>query len=525
MLSSSIKNMLKRMGGSEDKLHKAQNVMTYKQLLNKHKFDLIICSYMGQRKILGPKYHYLYQQSLAFSNHCCFMVISNSGDIDQLRGAEELEPDNILQHPFNFNELKDLVARSLVKRSVLAMVHKELDAGRYDEAIELCNSQAKRKGIEWLDCHKVVVDCYIRQNKHESAILLLEKLSRQMKHRWPLVKLISLYDELGNDLKALEHAHEYELLGYPDDPIVSQVTARHSLINSHLDNAVKVMVKLSIRYPHIVHLTIKCVMLCIMQSDYRKANMFLSKIDYDSVLDDEELIFIEELRLFVEALTAIKYQNRMNPASLKTGLRAILAVGENDSIDSHKFSKVLYQLVLQLNGFNPVCSPKRLDTLYTQTKLEHRKFVLLAVALHIGCLDIAEGWIEELRQANKSKKDIAMTISCFILDQAQVILQSKKRVISEASQQATLGDVVGSLAIKAKEAPYYISHHSQFINAMLKFKSADYTNLELLKEQFPISVGIVIANLLKQDPLHPKVDQIQQAKRVVQRRLHTPATA
>ncbi|MDN3684404.1 hypothetical protein QW180_15360 [Vibrio sinaloensis] len=78
---------------------------------------------------------------------------------------------------------------------------------------------------------------------------------------------------------------------------------------------------------------------------------------------------------------------------------------------------------------------------------------------------------------------------------------------------------------KRKEAPYFISHHSHFINAMLKFNVVDNSNIELLKEQFAVSVAIVIANLVKQDPMHPKVSKIQQAKRIVQERLQKRATA
>ena len=128
-------------------------------------------------------------------------------------------------------------------------MHKKLEIGLYDDAIEICNRQSKRKGIEWLDFHKVVVDCYVKQNKYDSALLVLKQLSRQVKHRWPLVKQISLHDEMGNEVEALALAHEYELLGYPDDPLVSQITARHSLLDCDLDKAVRVMIKLSIRYP------------------------------------------------------------------------------------------------------------------------------------------------------------------------------------------------------------------------------------------------------------------------------------
>ncbi|MDN3684403.1 hypothetical protein QW180_15355 [Vibrio sinaloensis] len=54
------------------------------------------------------------------------------------------------------------------------------------------------------------------------------------------------------------------------------------------------------------------------------------------------------------------------------------------------YQRAFYNLLLQVSQDNPVCSPKRLEGLYRQTQLPHRKFILLAVALHIGCLDLAE---------------------------------------------------------------------------------------------------------------------------------------
>lgn len=525
MLSSSIKNMLKKMGGVENKLHKAQNVMTYKKLLKEFEFDLIICSYASKTKIVGPKYHYLYQQSAAFSPTCTFVIIANSSDEQHVRGAEELEPDCVVHHPFNFNQFKQYIATALVKRGVLAQVDSYIQQGQFNQAIELCNAQSKCKEINWLDFQKVVVDCYIKQNKYESAFLLLRQLCRTAHHRWPFVKMIALHCELGNENKAVELAHEYELLGYPDDPTVSQITAYHSLKDCDLNKAVRVMVKLSIRYPHIVHLTLKCAMLCTVLEDFRKASMFLAKVDYDSILGDDELILIEELKLFLDACMAFKSSNKLDPVAIKSALRAILTVQESEAIDDHKLSKGFYQLFTQVNSFNPVCSPKRLEVLYHQTKHEHRKFMLLAIALNIGCLDLAKGWLKELRQLNQNKKDIASAIGCIVLDRAEEALQQKLRAMNEAKEKASLGSIVDSLAIKAKLAPYFINHHSHFINAMLTYQVVESSDLDLLKEQFPISVGIVIANLLKQDPLHPKVSQIQKAKRIIQKRLQSPVPA
>ncbi|EGA69695.1 response regulator receiver:tetratricopeptide TPR_4 [Vibrio sinaloensis DSM 21326] len=525
MLSASIKNMLKKMGGVEDKLHKAQNVMTFKQLVNQYRFDLIICSYMSKNKVVGPKYHYLYQQSRAHSHSCCFVVIANGDDEQQIIGAENLEPDEILEQPFNYNQFKQFIVNSLYKRSVLKTVHCHLDHGRFDEAIEVCNIQLSQQGSEWLELPKVVVDCYVRQEQYQAAIALLQKLTRQVKHRWPLVRLISLHYELGNGEEALVYAHEYESMGYPQDPMISQITAHQSLLGADLESAIVNMTTLSIRNPHIAHLKLKCAWLSLAQGHVKKALTFVARIDAVSAIDEQEWIHAQEMRLLLEVALAKKAQSKITASTFKSVLNLSLCIHESELVDSHELSKSFYNLLLQVSQDNPVCSPKRLEGLYRQTQLPHRKFILLAVALHIGCLDLAEFWLTDLKQKNSSHNDIVAAIHTLVLQRAQCVFDEKQSAMRSASEKASLGSVVDSLAIKAKEAPYFISHHSHFINAMLKFNVVDNSNIELLKEQFAVSVAIVIANLVKQDPMHPKVSKIRQAKRIVQERLQKRATA
>lgn len=519
MLCSSIKNMLKKMGGAEDKVYKAQNVVTYRQLINQYAFDVIICSYMSKKRIVGAKYFFLYQQSRSFSRDCSFVMIANSSDEAQLKEVQELEPDNILGHPFNYLQLKQTVSVSLLKRDILTAVHKHLVLGYFESVMKICDAQLKRKGATWFGCHKVVVDYYVEQDNYGAAFEVLERLHQQVKHPWPLIKQITLHLELGNDDKALALAHEYELLGYPDDPIISQITAYQSLLNSNVERAVAVMNSLCQRFPHRVELTINCSMLHVGVGEYHQAICCLAKADDDAIVSDAQRIEIEELRLFLDFIIAFQTQGKLNPASLKATLAQILALAQLSVIDSRNVTKGLYQLLSQMNSSNPVCSPKRLDVLFAQTHWQHRKLILIAVALHIGCLGLVQQWLAELQQQNVSKRNLAAAVNGLLLKRVDTRLASKLYAIKVARVKESSGSLVDSLAIKAKEAPYYINHHSHFINAMLKYNVAGHPDIDALGQQFSTSINIVIANLMKQDPVHPKVNKILQAKQIVEQRL------
>jgi CheY-like chemotaxis protein len=519
MLSLSMKNMLKKMGGAEDKVHKAQNIVTYRQLINQYSFDVIICSYMSQKRVVGAKYFFLYQQSRSFSRNCSFVMIANSSDEAQLKEVQELEPDNILGHPFNYIQLKQTVSVSLLKRDILIAVHKHLVLGYFESVMNICDAQLKRKGEKWFGCHKVVVDYYAERDNYGAAFEVLERLHQQVKHPWPLIKQITLHLQIGNDDQALVLAHEYELLGYPEDPIVSQITAYQSLLDSNVERAVAVMSNLCQRFPHRVELTINCSMLHVGVGEYHKALCCLAKADDDAIVSDAQRIEIEELRLFLDLIIAFQIKGKLNPASLKATLNQVLVLAQPSVIDSRKVTKGLYQLLLQMNSCNPVCSPKRLDVLYAQTHWQHRKLILIAVALHIGCLGLVQQWMPGLQQQNISKKNLAAAVNGLILKRVDMRLASKLNAIKIARAKESSGSMVDSLAIKAKEAPYYINHHSHFINAMLKYNVASHPDRQSLEQQFTTSIDIVIANLMKQDPMHPKVNKILQAKQIVEQRL------
>lgn len=523
MLASSIKNMLKKMGSEDSKVFKAQNIVTYRHLINQHVFDVILCSFTSQKRVVGARYYYLYQNSLAYSKKCSFIMVANGRDEQQLQEVEELGIDNVLGYPFNYIQLKQTLTVSLLKRDILRAVHKHLMLGYFESVMRICDAQLKRKGSKWFGCHKVVVDYYVEQANYSAAFKTLERVHQQVKHPWPLMMLISLHHKLGNDDIALALAHEYELLGYPAEPLISQITASQSLLDNNVEQAIEVMSRLCQRFPHRVDLTINCSMLHIGVGAYRKAKCCLAQVDYDSIVNDEQLIQIEEMQLFLDLIIAFQGKRTVNPGSIKATMNQMLVIKESTLKDSHPLTKGIYHLLLQMNRYNPVYSPKRLSTMYSQTAWLHRKLILMAVALNIGCLELVRKWSLEMKQQNHAKKDFTVGVNELILKRIDVRLAKKVSAIRSAKKKESEGSVIDSLAIKAKEVPYFISHHSHFINAMLKCNIALHHDVKLLAEQFSVSVNIVTVNLMKHDASHPKVNKIMQAKQIVEQRLQTVA--
>ncbi|MEI8631333.1 hypothetical protein P4S72_02830 [Vibrio sp. PP-XX7] len=79
MLSSSIKNMLKKMGFSDERIHKAPNLAVFRTLISKYTFYLIICRYSIKDKPIGRKFLYLYRECERFSYDCSFIFWRKKG--------------------------------------------------------------------------------------------------------------------------------------------------------------------------------------------------------------------------------------------------------------------------------------------------------------------------------------------------------------------------------------------------------------------------------------------------------------
>ncbi len=77
-------------------------------------------------------------------------------------------------------------------------------------------------------------------------------------------------------------------------------------------------------------------------------------------------------------------------------------------------------------------------------------------------------------------------------------------------------EILEPLAIKSYEMPSIITHHLDFVNGMFKCQLDDNQNLDMLWSQFKKSALILITNLEKQDPSHPKVKVIEKMQRKVQ---------
>ncbi|MEI8631332.1 hypothetical protein P4S72_02825 [Vibrio sp. PP-XX7] len=398
-----------------------------------------------------------------------------------------------------------------MKRKILSAVYREIDKGNFTRAINICEQLSKKNNIWWIDLYKVVIECYISQKKYKLAIKTLNDLRTKDTSEWPLIKLIELNSVLGNESEVLALAHEFEVLGYPEHPIVSEVTAHQSILDSDIDKALELIKKIVLRYPHLIDATINLVYLYIAFDDYRKAYAFLSKVDYDLILNEQQFYAVEEIKTFLEVMLDTKRGNPYDARAFGPKLTKILTM-DGKPVDDQLLTKKMYQMTRDIISRNPVFSAKRIQEMYSKTLLSHRKVLLMVIAYHLGFIDELTEWLDADIKRLANVRHINAAVMTTLYKKLYELKGKKIENIEKANELEGQGRVLESLAILSKEIPSLITNHSNFVNAMIKYKLSLDDDINLLTSQFKSSIAVVFRNLQRQDPNHPKLSNIKKYK-------------
>lgn len=514
VLLSSMSNMLKNMGFSESHIHKASNFITFNRLIKTNQYHLIICNYSAKGEVVGRKYQHLYQQCNYFSNECVFMFVTGKLQSKERVQIQDLNPDAIIETPFNYNQFKEIVDESLRKRQAFTTVSYHLMQGNFKQAMNVCNSLS-RKNKSWLvDLNKVIIEHYLSVGDSKKALSILNTLYQKNPNEWVLLKMIDLYSSHGGKHAALTLAHEYEALGYPEHHLISEITAYNSLLDSDIERAVEILKQITTRYPYLVDASINLAYLFLASNDFKSAYLNLGRVDPNYVLKEEHDLCIKEFRIALEVVYQLQKGNGESNQRLTNKISKFLQCN-GEQVDDPSLTKLLYKVVLDVTSENPVCTSKRLFKIWSNTKLAHRKLMVIALAYYLGFIDEVTQWIKEESELLKDVRNMDAAVAEIMFNMFEQLKCEKMQRIDQASELEKSGRILEPLAIKSREVPSLITHHLDFVNAMIKYQTDSSHNLDLLVPQFKLSSAILIKNLQRQDPMHPKISVIQKIQKIV----------
>ncbi|MCE0495825.1 tetratricopeptide repeat protein [Vibrio salinus] len=507
--------MLKKMGFYENKIYKAACLSTFRALIRTHPFHLIICRYSSRQNYICQNYLHLYEECGLYLRECSIVFVTEQLTNKEEDDINQFQVDNYLEIPFNYNQFYPLISDSLIKRKILAVVYTLIEQENYSNVFEICDLLTKKKNSWRTDIFKATIDHYISCKKYDAAISLLNDLRMKDKNEWLFIKLIEINSMLGQFNQALEIAHEFETLGFPEHPLISEITAQQSILHCDAQSAIEIIQKIVTRYPDHISSIINLAYLYVAAWEYDKALSIFNDINPDNIINDEQFLCIEESRLYLEVRLNIVHKNVNNPPKISHRLDELSTYNK----DNDRSTTKLYNIINNINEQNPICSEKTLIQLWKENKYEHRKLILIAIAYYFGYLELSEKWINFEKHNLSLIKSIDDAIKLLVLDSMYKFIQQKQKKIDVAEEMVQTGKHIESFVILSREAPSSMMHHIKLINSVTKElslpPSLENECIDNILFQFKYSISILMKSLLRHDPNHPKLESLNTIDRMV----------
>ena len=520
VLLSSMSNMLKSMGFRDENIHKAPNYVTFNRLTKTNNYHLMICNYSAKGHIVGRKYQHLFYQSPFYSHECAFVFVTENLQDKEKMQMLDLQPDAVIEIPFNYNQLETTVNESLKKRQAFVTISNHLTKGNLEQATKVCKTLGDKNPSWLVDLNKILIGHHIDSNNLSLAMRLLIALRQKSPNEWVLLKMIELYSGAGDKEAALSLAQEYEALGYPEHHLITQITAYNSILESNMTEAVSALKQITIRYPHLIDASINLAYLTIASNDYQTTYKNLGRVDPELILREEQFLCIEEIKLSLEVIAQLQSGNKVTNQRLRNRIERFMSC-HGETIDNPTITKSLYKTILDVIAKNPVCSYARLHRIWNNTKLSHRKLMVMGLAYHLGFVDELAQWVCEENQRLKKVRTIDAAVTTTIYNKIDELKNEKSHRLAKAYEMKREGRILEPLAIKSKEVPGLITHHLDFVNAMLSNRLDSSHNVDDLWVQFQSSTEILIKHLQRHNPTHPKIDVIKKIQKRVRSKVTT----
>ncbi|MDQ2075567.1 tetratricopeptide repeat-containing response regulator [Marinimicrobium sp. ABcell2] len=173
-----------------------------------NQYDLILCDYnLGKGKNGQQVLEDLRQRRL-LGNQCLFVLVSAESSKNVVMAAYDCEPDDYLAKPVTTKALRQRLDRLLLRRAVLAPIHKAIDGGDLDTAIGLCQKEIKSDSRYAGACQKLLGRLYCERGDYDSAEMVYQKVLEQRSLDWALVGLAEVKKAQGDLLGAQQWLEE-----------------------------------------------------------------------------------------------------------------------------------------------------------------------------------------------------------------------------------------------------------------------------------------------------------------------------
>lgn len=193
--------------------------------IERHAFDLVVCGDAFPRGGSGQALLDDLRRSGLLPFGTVFILITDEATYLKVAEAAESSVDSYIVRPYSAGSLYDRIEQAQRRKAALWDIHRALEEGRYDDAVELCLQRFASRGPQWLQAARWGAEILMRLGRLGQAQALFQSIWDTEPQPWALLGVARCQLEDGA-AAAAQQTLQRLLEAHPDHPDALDVLAR-----------------------------------------------------------------------------------------------------------------------------------------------------------------------------------------------------------------------------------------------------------------------------------------------------------
>ena len=203
-----IKTMLYKLGASQ--IDQASNAVEALKHCLEADYDIIFCDYnLGDGQDGQQFLEELHQRHMLLKGTLFLMVTAETSSA-QVMGAIEYRPDAYLTKPFTNEQLGQRLKRLLTRNQQLSPIHKAMNAGNHQQALQLCDAVMQKIPNLRFSCLRLKSEILEQYEKYDDLMALYRTVIDEQSLLWAELGIGKIHYARGDYQLALEHFLEMQ---------------------------------------------------------------------------------------------------------------------------------------------------------------------------------------------------------------------------------------------------------------------------------------------------------------------------
>ncbi|TSE23375.1 Chemotaxis protein CheY [Tepidimonas sediminis] len=193
--------------------------------IERHAFDLVVCGDTFPRGGSGQALLDDLRRSGLLPFGTVFIMITDEATYLKVAEAAESAVDSYIVRPYSAGTLYDRIEQAQRRKVALWDIHRALEEGRHDDAVELCLQRFATRGPQWLQAARWGAEILLRLGRLGQAQALFQSIWDAEPQPWALLGVARCQLEDGAPAAAQQTLQRLLEL-HPDHPDALDVLAR-----------------------------------------------------------------------------------------------------------------------------------------------------------------------------------------------------------------------------------------------------------------------------------------------------------